>query len=302
MSNNKLSVFQYAWYNDCHGNGLRQSTIAVYRQRLERVTAHLPDDSLSSLTPQNVLAVFSEARKDGLSSNTIHGWYRSIRTFSRWLCDQEYTEVDLLAKLKAPRTDKVIKKPLPLDDVKRLLTQCQGNNITDVRDNALMLVALDTGARLAELASMTVEGITDDGAITLSNTKSRRDRTVFITPSTHKAVKAYLRKAKISDGALWQSERGVPLSKIGIQQIFRRRGIASGVKAGPHRWRRTAATGWVEGGADVETVRLLLGHSSLNTTQVYLGLDEKAIQETFQKTTITNRLGKPIMKGQGIAR
>ncbi|MHB1460436.1 MAG: tyrosine-type recombinase/integrase [Armatimonadota bacterium] len=295
MSKLKLSVFQHTWINDCHGNGLRQSTIEVYRQRLDRVTSHFPDDSLSNLTPQNILAVFSDARQANTSPNTIHGWYRTLRTFSRWLFDNEYTEYDMLAKLKPPRTDKVIKRPIPLDDVKHIIELCQNSNeILDIRDHALMLTALDTGARLAELASMTVANITDDGAITLSNTKSRRDRTVYITPATHKAVRLYLRKAKIADGAIWCNERGEPLTKHGIQQVFKRRGLALGLKCGPHRWRRTAATGWVEGGADVESVRILLGHSSLNTTQMYLGLDEKAVQATFAKSTITNRLGKHV--------
>ncbi len=299
MSNLKLSVLQHTWINDCHGNGLRPSTIEVYRQRLERVTSHFPDDTVSSLTPQNVLAVFSSARKDSLSSNTIHGWYRTLRTFSSWLFDNEYTEVDMLAKLKAPRTDKVIKQPLPLDDIKRLLTQCQGNNILCIRDEALMLCALDTGARLAELASMTVSNITDTGAITLSNTKSRRDRVVFISANTQKLIRVYLRKTDVTEGEIWRNVHGEPLTKSGIQQIFKRHGKSIGMKCGPHRWRRTAATGWVEGGADVETVRLLLGHSNLAVTQMYLGLDQNALRDTFTKATITNRLGKPAVKRTG---
>lgn len=303
MSNLKLSDIQHTWILHCYSNGLRESTCAVYQQRLERVTSHFPCDDLSNLTIQNILAVFSEARKAGISANTIYGWYRTLRTFGRWVYEQEYTASDPLAKLKAPRTDKVLKKPLPVGDVMRLLAQCQNTNSpVSARDEALMMVALDTGARLAELTNMTLENITDAGAVTLSNTKSRRDRVVFLSAATQKAIRAYLRKNAVVEGALWRNINGEPLTKNGIIQIFKRHGQRIGIKCGPHRWRRTAATGWVEGGADVETVRLLLGHSSLAVTQLYLGLDEKAIQETFAKSTITNRLGKPAMKGHGIAR
>ena len=162
-----------------------------------------------------------------------------------------------------------------------------------------MLCALDTGARLAELASMTVSNITDTGAITLSNTKSRRDRVVFISANTQKLIRVYLRKTDVTEGEIWRNVHGEPLTKSGIQQIFKRHGKSIGMKCGPHRWRRTAATGWVEGGADVETVRLLLGHSNLAVTQMYLGLDQNALRDTFTKATITNRLGKPAVKRTG---
>ncbi len=281
------------WLSDCHARGLKTSTINFYRDTTGLFIKAYESVKLADITPAKMLAVMSDMRNRGLSSSYIHHLWRVMRSFTTWAFEMDILPTSPLAKLRAPRVERKIMEPLTNDQVSILLGSISKNlnTFSRLRDTALLYVLLDTACRKAEVLRMTRDCV-DTEMILLTNTKSRKDRHVFVTPTTRLAIVRYLNARTDQHPELWVTNTGTPLTDAGLRQILRRATATAGVRAGFHTFRRTSATALVENGASTEAVRRILGHSSLTTTTLYLGMSDTALQEQHAGASIVNRLQK----------
>lgn len=287
------------WLSDCHARGLKSTTIKFYRDTTNLFISAYESVKLTDIAPAKMLMVMSDMRNRGLSGSYIHHLWRVMRSFTTWAFEMDLLPTDPLAKLKAPRVERRIMEPLTNEALSTLLGSVSRNQNTfnRVRDTAILFVLLDTACRKGEVIRMTRDSV-DTEMILLTNTKSRKDRHVFITPTTRLAIMRYLNARTDQHPELWVTNTGTPLTDAGLRQILRRATATAGVKAGFHTFRRTSATALVENGASTETVRRILGHSSLSTTTLYLGMSDTALQEQHASASIVNHLPK----GQGISK
>lgn len=152
---------------------------------------------------------------------------------------------------------------LPVADARKLLRACAGKDFTERRDTAIIMLFLDTGMRLAELAGLTVEDLdmADDVAFVLG--KGRRARGCPFGAKTGQALDRYLRvRAKhrrAYELALWLGEKTKgPMTADGIGKMVRRRGHQAGIDGlHPHMFRHTFAHQWLsEGGTEGDLMRV----------------------------------------------
>lgn len=286
------------WISDCLARGLRPRTIGFYREYVRMFIEFFGADMpIEKLTSQAVTSIMANKRNAGLSGRSIHHVYRVARTFSSWLYNQELTDTDLLARMRAPRTEKTLRPPMSMDMITAILHTAKGDSLVNLRNTALYMILLDTAARSSEVLAMTRDSVASDRVL-LTNCKSRSDRFVYLSPATRIAIIKYLKARTDTFPNLWVTDDQTPLTTGGLQQILKRATAKAGIHASFHDFRRTSATALVEHGTNLEIVRQLLGHSDVSTTQRYLRVSTAVIQEAHLSASIINHLPK----GHGIAR
>jgi site-specific recombinase XerD len=202
------------------------------------------------------------ANRSPATARQRHG---SLLQLFHWLEEEGEIKASPMAKMKPP---KVPEQPVPVlseDQLRGLLATVKGQAFNEKRDNALLRVFIDTGARLAEIANLTVNDIDLDLKVLIVLGKGGRYRSVPFGNNTAQALDRYLRLrrrhrlAEVSE--LWLGKQG-PLTRSGIFQLVRRRGRQAGIeRLHPHQFRHTFAHAWLAAGGQEGDLQLIAGWS-----------------------------------------
>jgi site-specific recombinase XerD len=187
--------------------------------------------------------------------------YRALRVFYAWLEEEGEIAADPMAKMKPPRVPEQPAPVLTEDLLRRLLATCAGRDFEARRDRALILLLLDTGGRLAEVAGMRLGDLNFEYDVVIVTGKGGRDRALPFGNKTGKALDQYLRaRARHPHAELgwfWIGRKG-RVTDSGIAQLLRRRGRQAGIEhLHAHLFRHTFAHLWLrQGGGETDLMRL----------------------------------------------
>lgn len=211
-----------------------------------------------------------------LTVGTIVGRIAALRFFFVKVLRRPYRQIDLIYPKQPQRLPAVLSQ----EEVAQLIDSA--NNLLDY---TMLMTLYSTGMRRAELIRLKVEDIDSQRMIIhIRQGKGNRDRDVPLTPKLLKALREYWRwmkpKTYLFPGMVrnWRADK--PLTPkcvwIAVQDAAKRSGIKKRVS--PHTLRHSFATHLLENGADLRTIQLLLGHSELEATTVYLHLSRRHLQ------------------------
>jgi integrase/recombinase XerD len=196
-------------------------------------------------------------------------------------------------KVKAP---KVVLHPLPgvaIEDVKKLVCSCSTPQA--LRDRAILLCLLDTGARASEFLALDVRNIDlITGAVRIEHGKGDKSRTVYLGSTSRKAVRRYLksRGEMRPNSPIWVTDDGERLKFSGLRQIIERCAGRAGVTTpGLHDFRRSFALTMLRNGVDLQTISRLLGHSSLSVTERYLAQEQTDLADGHRRGSPVDNAG-----------
>jgi integrase/recombinase XerC len=268
---------------DCQARKYRPSTLRFYRNQLPPFFAYLADqgvDQAGQVTAAHIRRHLTNLVDRGLKDTSIHAAARAIRRFLNFCVVEGY--IVQAPKFAMPRLAKRIQPALTVEQAQAVVNACCTG-----RDRALILLALDTGLRVAELAALTVGDVdTKSGAVYVRSGKGAKDRMVHTGAKTRRALNRYLalrRNVRPTD-PLWLSGRtGRALTRWGIRELCDRLSKAAGVQVSPHKLRRTAATLALRSGLPLPMVQQMLGHESLSTTEKYLALTDEDRRQAHEK-------------------
>lgn len=227
-----------------------------------------------------------------VSATTVQIYVRYVRTFASWLGKEEWTRnahgepVNILARLELPKAPKKEIRPLTAEEETRLARACDDRTRDGCRRLALLLLYLDTGARLNEIAGLRVPDVDfTRGVIHIhwENAKGMKERTIAFGAKTERALKRYgmvFRIPPISQtrptDAFFLNPDGDPITGSGIYQMFKRMARRVGIaRLHPHLLRHTAGTRDIERGKSTREVQNKLGHSSIMVTERYTHIVEQ---------------------------
>lgn len=208
----------------------------------------------------------------GSDETRVDVW-RALRVFFRFAAER-YGVEDVARKIPKPRgrrNRKVIRTLEPVQ-VERLLWACRRRP----RDYALVMLLLDTGARVGEVHSLTwgnVLGDANEGYRVRLTCGKTGEREVPVSDDTLVAL-----KRGCGLGALWVDRRGRELTVSGLQRVVRRALARVDVTGGPHLLRHTFGRLYILNGGDVVSLQIIMGHSQVSTTRRYLDLDLRDVQ------------------------
>ena len=275
---------------NCRCEGKSEATIKTYQYRLTcflwfcqmNNNPNEPQD----LTPNHIRQFLwylasafnrwgggsSSARKPA-SQATANHYYRVLHSFFSWLQQEGFITDNPFGHIKAPKAGKNVVQALNPQEVEALLSKCSSKTFLDVRNRAIVMMLLDTGMRVFELANLRLDDIDmTTGSILVRRGKGNKQRVVRIGSKTQKALWRYMTLCRHgSSDRLFLNQGGEPLGVTGIKLMIRRLGKKAGVHGvHVHRLRHTFAISFLRAGGDVFSLQYLLGHSTLVMTQRYL--------------------------------
>ena len=264
--------------------GRSAHTVAAYRRDLEALLADLAEAEgavpVSTLTPETLAAHTTGLREraEPVAAATLARKVSAIRGFTGFLLEEGVLETDPAAKLVAPKLPMRLPKALTLDQVEKLLAACAGEELSRVRDAALLELLYATGARVSEVVALNVDDLVgEEGAAEHVRVlgKGGKERIVPVRPE--------LSRRGHATPALFLGMRGARLSRQSAWLVIRAAAERAelGVEVSPHSLRHSFATHLLEGGADVRVVQELLGHASVATTQIYTRVTADALREVY---------------------
>ncbi|MBA7698769.1 Tyrosine recombinase XerD [subsurface metagenome] len=177
-----------------------------------------------------------------------------------------------MATFRAPKVPKKVIVPFTTEHIRRLLLLCNDRKFLGARNRAIILMFLDTGLRLSELANIQIKDVDFDRETIKVMGKGAKERVVRIGKTAQKALLHYLLMRQDSFPYLWVSEEHKPLDRRGVQTMIQRLGKRAGVegvRCSPHTFRHTFATRALLNGAGEFEVQSLLGHEGLAMTRRY---------------------------------
>jgi integrase/recombinase XerC len=254
---------------------LAPATLAYYRNGITKLVDYLcaieiTDAAKVTASDIRMFLLFLQDRGNGPQS--LHDYYRAIRRFFNWLIAEDLLVVSPMAKLKPPKVPVHTIRPFTKEEIMRLLVMCDIGRFVDFRNKAMVLIFLDTGLRLRELAEIMLQHIDLKHETIKVMGKGAKERVVRISTPTQKALLDYLRMRKDDYSCLWVNEYYQPLTRDGIAQAITGLGKRAGlteVRCSPHTFRHTFATMALRCGAGELEVQSLLGHATLTMTRQY---------------------------------
>lgn len=213
----------------------------------------------------------------------------ALRNFLKYLIRRNFKTLSP-EKIELPKITRKKIEILEYDDLERLLSSPQGNDLRTLRDKAILETLFSTGLRVSELCALNRYINLDRGEITVRG-KGDKLRVVFLSSKAKKTIQHYLDKRADTEEALFisltKSKNPKVLGRItprAVQRLIdywaRKAGI--GRKVWPHMIRHSFATDLLINGADIRAVQELLGHQNISTTQVYTHLTNKELKEIHQ--------------------
>ncbi|MBG0567556.1 tyrosine-type recombinase/integrase [Actinoplanes aureus] len=202
--------------------------------------------------------------------------HKGLQQFFKYLLEEEEIDKSPMARVKQPQTPQKLVPIMGDDDTKKLIDSTKGKSFLALRDEALIRLYYNTGARLSEIGNLLLTDLDMNGESVHLHGKGAKDRRVRFGPKTSRALARYLRARAKRKGAadvahLWLAERGAkPLAPNGIKIMLKRRGAAAGVtNAHAHRWRHNFAHEWHKAGGNTGDLMLLLGWASEDMPRRY---------------------------------
>ena len=252
---------------------------------------------------------FLAARERPLSDHSVNCYVRALRGFSSWLYEQEYTDVNILGRLKAPKVTKRTVEILTDDEIAQVLALLTSATATSVRNRAIFLTLLDTGIRASELLTLTLGRIHLEDGYLLVLGKGRKERPVKLGATAAQAIRLYLTRYRpqparsgieevfLTEGyrvlpgvrdatelpehqerreeALLFNEPGWPLTENALKLLFKRLGKRANVlRLHPHLLRHTYACRYLLAHRDPIALKTMLGHTTLAMTNHYVAAVE----------------------------
>jgi integrase/recombinase XerC/integrase/recombinase XerD len=228
---------------------------------------------------------------------TVETYFVNLRTLFRFLVEEEAIEESPLETMRPPiaRRDQI--QPFTRQQVEALL-QAAKKSRHSLRDQAIVLLLLDSGVRASELCSLKTQDLDMQGRFCRVLGKGNKRRSLYFGRATTKAIWKYLREEpRDSLDPLFMSDRGTRagegLTRSGLQQIIERLGKAAEVKSArcsPHTFRHTFAIEFLRAGGNVFSLKEMLGHTSLTMVNRYVALAESDIENQHRQFSPADRL------------
>lgn len=266
----------------CVARGLRPLTMVAYENTLKQfhewVRVKYSDRAPDEITPRDVLSYVQYLRE--VRDNGASAVNRAVVVLRRFYCAMVamgYLDPSANPLANFPSI-KAVPRKLPIalsqEQVSRLLSEPKPNTLIGLRDRALLALLYGTGIRASECASLRNSHVDlKEMAITVRG-KGGHERAIPLNPQLAELLSAYVeaRGAGLASAPFFRSRFGRRLSRGGVYERVRTWGQRSriGIRLSPHRMRHTFATHLVRAGVGLVTIRDLLGHRLITSTQIYL--------------------------------
>ena len=226
-----------------------------------------------------------------LKSSSIFRKTEALRSFYRFLMLEGKLSADPTRNFKAPRMAQRVPKFLSGRDMEKLLTYPARDNFARMRTVAAIELLYASGLRISELLGLRIEAVNTQQGWLRAFGKGAKERIVPVHQAALETLKKYmeLRQAKFggraADAEIFVNRSGKKISRVQLWKDILKLGKEADVQIAvhPHLFRHTFASHLVQAGADLRSVQEMLGHASLNNTQIYAHVEKSGVKAAHEK-------------------
>lgn len=263
-----------------HVRGRSQNTVMAYRRDLELFTQYKEKE-------HSISGFYEFMKKNKLSPRSQARVVSSLRTYYKF-CESRGLKAPELRELRPPKVKVGLPKALTFAEFEKLLQAAQVEDQARTKRNQLTLMLLfGLGCRVTELIGLNLEDYNETDRWLKILGKGNKERLVPLTEQLATQLRDYLETAreqilKEKSSTLLVNDRGHRPSRVDIWRWLAAWSAKAGFDepVGPHRFRHGCATALLESGADLRSIQVLLGHSSIQTTQIYTNVTTQNLVKT----------------------
>lgn len=274
--------------------GLSGNTVDAYSRDISSFIDYLFSsykEEVENASGTHVLAFLKSRRDRGASPRTMARNVSALRGFFIFLLREGFVKTNPMARLESPRLWKTLPKTLNRTEAEALVKVPGGDDPQSLRDAAILELLYATGLRASEAADLTTDRINLSAGYVRVVGKGSKERVTPFGARAMEALTAYIERGRPlllkgrRNSHLFLNRFGRRLSRQSIWKLVkascRRAGISE--ETSPHTLRHSFATHMLEGGADLRSLQLMLGHADLATTQIYTHVTRKHLKEVIKK-------------------
>lgn len=270
------------------------NTMDAYLRDIKKLEKFANTD-LDEISPQdisyeNLQEYLYQLSKKKMSERSQARGISSIKTFFKFLLEEEYREDNPAALLETPKLGLYLPDTLSIDDVDKIIDSIDTDTDIGIRNHCILEVLYGCGLRVSELVNLKISNINFKENYLLVEGKGDKTRLVPLATTTAgyilnyiKTVRSQAKISKKSQDILFLNNRGNRMSRvivfIIIKDLAQKAGINKNIS--PHTFRHSFATHLLQNGADLRFIQEMLGHSSITTTQIYTHLKTEELRDVI---------------------
>ncbi len=271
---------------------LSSNTLQSYRRDIVQFQEYLDNERLnySKLGQQEIKEYIEYLKKIGKKTSTISRNLASIRSFYQFELRSKKVKKDPTDGMQSPKIEKKAPSILSSAEVELLLEQPSDVDLKGIRDKAMLEFAYATGMRVTEIISLNIDDVNFENAYVVCSTGSKK-RNIPLGNLSLKALEEYVKNArpimikKETEKALFVNVNGKRLTRQGFWKIIKyykeQANISKDIT--PHVLRHSFATHLLQNGADLKSIQVMLGHSDISSTQVYMKFQDDNLKNIYNK-------------------
>lgn len=272
LSEARLQFVEYIHFR----RGATEATLVTYRSSLSLFIAYTGDMPCDALTLSIIDDYARHLSTLNLKPKTFRNRLTIVRSFVKYLYQKNLSDIRP-ESIELPKDRAPAVSYLTDDEVRAIFSAC-----TSLRDTALLHVLFTSGLRVSELCNLKRQNILGD-TISVINGKGMKHRVTFMSEDTRKLVEQYLETH--TSEYIFPNKQGLSMSRMSVLKIVKQCKEQAGItkKVTVHTLRHTFATYYLLHGGRIEDLRLLMGHTNINTTMLYLHFSDSHLKNSHQQ-------------------
>jgi len=259
--------------------GMSEGTIDNYKYGINNLFEFVGKEKIGDIETNDIRKYLMKCKKDGNAQNTINTKIHMLRSFFKWLHRQEYIKTNPMYKIDKPVAKNNSPTFLSHDEIERIREIAEGQNLL------IFEVFYATGIRVSEFVNLNWEDIDwNDKTLTVTG-KGDKTRTVPIATKAYRLLKKERKSREDNGKYVLMSNYKRRMSRSSVYRRLKILGKKAEIdkQVSPVVMRHTFATHLLEAGVPIDIVQKLLGHSNLETTQIYAETQQRNINHEYRK-------------------
>jgi len=274
--------------------GLAALTLSAYQQDLKQFSVWLLESqkNIKWAKKNDIQSYLAVRFERGSSARSNARMLSTLKQYYLYVVRSGDRADNPSALISAPKIQQLLPNTLTEKDINRLLDAPNIDDSFGLRDRCMLEVMYSSGLRVSELVSLMLNQINVNLGLVRLTGKGNKERVIPVGEEALHWISVYLKQArpllvslKVPSDALFLSSRASPITRQAFWQNIKKHLLVAGIRTNysPHSLRHAFATHLLNHGADLRTVQMLLGHSSLSTTQIYTHIAQARLQSMHTK-------------------
>jgi len=274
--------------------GVASNTLEAYGRDLRRYFQFLLQKGIPQLPdvkPEVIIEYLVQIKGEGLSANSMNRALAAMRGLYKYLIQEKIITSSPLTNVDLAKVWMRLPDTISKEEMNVILIQPGNSTAATVRDSAMLELLYATGIRVSELINLTMNSVNWQVGFLVVMGKGSKERIVPVGKTAYDCTRLYVDNArpqlmqKKTTDVLFLNRFGTKFTRQGLWKIVIKYAKKAGLqkKVHPHTFRHSFATHLLEGGADLRTVQVMLGHADISTTQIYTHITRERLREIHQK-------------------